>query len=253
MAYNYDFDKSLVDWRRVPLDDFDYMEADDFLILSPEQRKELINIGLSQRYAPIQWRNKDNCLLEFMQPKRWINKTVMDFGCGLGLDSIVFNQHGAFIYLADINPRTLMAAQQTLACWLDVHPKRLIVVGPDWPYWRMPPGSIDLFWSLGCLHHTPKGPDLIRRACQCLTKDGECRVVLYSDRQWEKVMGEPPPENVTGHPRFDEWVRKMDAVGNYADWYNEEKLKKAVEKFAVVTECKYISADVFIGAVIKPK
>ena len=66
-------------------------------------------------------------------------------------------------------------------------------------------------------------------------------------------MNEEPPADTPGHSRFAEFVRKCDTVGNFAEWYDEAKLRQLVGDFATVEWFRYLGNDQLVGAVIKPK
>src|SRR5258708_3747483 len=108
-----------------------------------------------------------------------------------------------------------------------VEPYFILDVENEADYFKMD-GKIDLFWSFGVLHHTPFISGILKRACSFLRQpEGECRICLYSDKGWERLMEEPTPTIPTHeHPRFQEYVRKKDPVGFYADWYNQKKIEQ---------------------------
>lgn len=247
----YDFDEGFAEWSRVPVDDLGYFNADELLVMSNLQLFELAKMATVIRFREDSWRNRDAKLSEFMNLKDVEGRRVIDFGCGLGLDTVQFAHYGADVMPADLHPLLVYTAQKVLALVTGFRCSRCIIVRPDYPYFVQP---VDLFWSLGVLHHTPFAASILRSACEQLLPGGECRVGLYSDRRWVKMMDEPPPEGPTWkHPRFDEWVRKNDTVGYYADWYDEAKVARLVEDFGYVDSCRYICDDNLIGVVVKPK
>ena len=250
---NYDFDASFAAWSRIPVDDFDYLSAREILLLAPSQRKELIELASTFRWAHDRWRNRNGSLLQFMTASASPDKIALDFGCGFGLDAVELFKVGMGVILADLHPWVLLLANQTLISATNGGmAMKLCPVAPLWPYFD-PGHKIDLFWSMGVLHHFPWGMQILRRACECLNPGGECRICLYSDKRWKEMVGDLPQGNSWDDLRFAEFARKCDAVGSWADWYNEEKLKEAVRDFADVAECVYLCDDQFIGAVIKPK
>ncbi len=255
MPHNYSFENALEQWSRIPIDDFDYRSARELLYLHPKQRAELLQYAAGVRWDERQWRNKDGRLVKFMAGSPLVNgKEVLDFGCGLGLDGALFTAHGARVAYADINPANLLLAQHNLIFLTGKIPSELCLVFPGDPF-LLPSQKFDLIWSLGVLHHTPKCGDILWRFCELLRPGGEVRAVLYSDKRWEQMMGEPALElkNTWEHPRFMEFVRKCDTVGSYADWYNERKLRSLIEGFAEVVSCEYLCNDQMIGAVIKSR
>ena len=255
MTFIYDPDQALREWSRIPIDDLDYFSADELLILRPEQLYQLVRMAMSIRWDRNQWRNKDGALVQFMfgdDQNRWKGKTVMDFGCGLGLDSVLFAANGANVILADMHPKGLMLAQQALIQGTGgIIPSRICITSPVPPFFVT--GGFDLFWSMGVLHHTPFCGEILKRACQLLNPGGEIRVCLYSDKRWKQMMDCDPPEDTPNHPRFQEFVKKCDAVGQYADWYEGGKVQKLVEGFAELTDSRYLCDDQFVGVVLKPK
>lgn len=254
----YDRIISWQEWSRIPVDDFGYIFGREFVWMSPHQRKELLEIVQLFRWDESQWRNRGGTLRKFLVAPSFpsfVGKRVMDFGCGLGLDGIEYAKMGALVIYADIHPWTLMAAQQAMCGSTGIAPEHLCVVSFDPPY-AFPPHRVDLFWSMGVLHHFPWGMDLLQKAMMdWLVPTGEARICLYSDRRWKEITGTDPnrSQNVWEHPKFGEFVRACDSVGQWADWYDEEKLRKATESFATVAECEYLCDGQFIGAVLKRK
>ena len=250
----YRFDEAVKEWSRLPVDDFDYVSVAEMMSMTLVQRKQLLDWAWTMRRNRNSWRNRDGCLDRFMEEFPVEGKRVCDFGCGLGLDAAWFAIRGAEIVLADISPLSVAMANQVICTIAEVCAKQLVIVyeGAPWFFLRE---KVDLFWSLGCLHHTPNAGALLKRACEQLKLGGECRILVYSDRRWLRLMGEAIPgitEEVSRHPRFAEWVKKNDAVGNYADWYNEEKLQQLVKDFGEIKKCEYLSDGEFLAAVIQP-
>lgn len=248
----YSFEEAYDAWERIPVDDFDYLSADEILGLHPKQLKELTDFALDIRWSPSQWRNLDGKLAKFMDPGEANGKIVMDFGCGLGLDALIFAQHGANVILADIHPRSLLAAHRVLMSRIGRIANHLCITQPSYPYFIC--DKLDLFWSFGVIHHTPFADKILKRACEMLKPNGVCKVILYSDKRWETLMHEPVPGFDTWrHSRFREFAQKCDANNIWADWYSKLKLERICADFAVVESCDYISNDQFVAAVIRPK
>lgn len=250
----YSWEKAFRAWERLPVDDFEYLTADELLVMHPYQLKELADMAVVRRFDTTRWRNRANCLANFMNLENVGKKVVLDFGCGYGFDSIVFCRWGAVSVLADMHPKALQLAQTILDFTCGRIADKLLVVGPTPPYFEYKEG-IDLFWSFGVLHHLPYADQVLLSACRQLKPGGECRVVVYSDKRWERLTKTKPDGTapVWEHPKFSEFVGKCDAVGDYADWYDEEKLHDLVDGFAEVKECRYLCQDDMLGAVLSPK
>lgn len=218
MVHVFDPDQAIKEWSRIPIDDLGYFTAEELLLLRNEQLKGVINIAGKHRWDVNEWRNRGNALADFMNPQAFKGRMVMDFGCGLGIDAVKFVLNGSRITLADMNPATVMMAEQVLILCTGFIADRLVITSPLPPFWIG--GGIDLFWSMGVLHHSPFCREILKRACDALNVGGEIRVCLYSDRRWRKMMDCDPPEDTPNHPGFAEYVRKCDSVGLYCDWYD---------------------------------
>lgn len=252
MTTPYSFETAYQQWARIPVDEFAYLDANELLTLHPLQLKELVGLAESIRWAPNGWRNKDNTLHSFLQPERWRGKAVMDFGTGLGFDALMLARVGAGVCPADMHPLNLFAVQRIICQLTGYLPLKLCLVSPYQPHFFPP--QLDLFWSFGCLHHFPYADQILRRAIASLNPMGECRIVVHSDVMWQQEMQEPAPTGpVQEHPRYQEWVRKLDPVGFHCDFYTEDKIKELVKDFAEVAEYRPVGDGRMVGAVLKPK
>lgn len=248
----YDFDKAVGEWGAIPVDDMGYFATTTLLRLSDAQVIELARLAYGYRYDTTAWRNQGDTLRQFMGLASVEGKTVMDFGCGFGIDALMFARSWANVILADISPITLAVARRTLARCSPPAQKLMIITGEP-PYFEPYKQPVDLLWSVGVLHHIPYAADIIAHAFSVL-KVKECRIVLYSDKRWERLMNEPAPpveQPIIEHPRCQEWVRLNDEVGQYADWYSPERIRAQFGAVGEIVETPYIGDGQLIGAVIR--
>ena len=87
--------------------------------------------------------------------------------------------------------------------------------------------KIDIFYSNGVLHHTPHIKEILTRTIKILNQDGEIRLLLYSDKMWSALTETLPPSpdfDIRKHNKYWDFVRGADLVGQYADFYSEEKI-----------------------------
>lgn len=197
----------------------------------------------TQRAQYAQPANKDGLYRKWLGLDDTVGKTVMDFGCGLGFDALQYAQKGNRVILADIVKDNVWAANRLFDAF-SYKVERRCLITPQYPFF----GRIkfDVFHASGVLHHTPKAREILERLHCDLADDGEVRLMLYSDRSWEWATGLKAPPitgDVVKHPAFRSYVRRMDAVGYYADWYSRAKLERLVYGIFTVDFYDYLKND----------
>lgn len=181
----------------------------------------------------------------FMKLDDTDHKTIMDFGCGFGLDALSYlaKNYGNSIILADIVPSNLIVATNCILSQAYA-PRAMVLATVDTPFFQSDP--IDIFHSAGVLHHTPFVRSILKRAVEILNEDGEIRLMLYTDHLWRIATRTEPgsiEQDVRHHPMFDHYVRFCDAVGSYSDWYSREKLEYRFGDFLEITFFDYLRED----------
>ena len=225
-------------WEAIPFDDIGYFSGDELLKYSDDEVRGFINTFEHNRYTG--WRNKDNKWRKYLGLDTTHGKTVLDFGCGFGIEALQFAKSGNEVILADIHKSSLMAAKRVLNV-SGYDPKTYLLEKNK--KFDIP---CDIFYSNGVLHHTP----FIREILEW-SNAPECRLMLYSDNAWRNATGTEPDRTipVKDSPHFEQFVAAMDrrTTSDYADWYDEEKLKETVKDLYTVEEFYYIADKVVAG------
>lgn len=215
-----------MDWRYIPFDNVGYINSEEFLKWPDEAVKHFIKTFELNRYGGD--RNWGNQWRSTLGLDTTSEKKVHDYGCGFGIEALQFCRSGNSVYVSDIFPSNVRAAERVLR-----------ISG----YEPIPKCKVDIFYSNGVLHHTRKIREILEAAVENLNPGGEIRLLLYSDRAWTWATGAPLPaieDDVSRHPAFEKYVRVMDESGDYADWYNREKLERLVGDFLTVEKFTYI-------------
>jgi ubiquinone/menaquinone biosynthesis C-methylase UbiE len=219
----YDWDAMREAWSHPPVEGMGYVSADALLIASDDTLRDIVREARRERYGLDGWRNYRN---------RWVDtlhgdvngRTVLDFGCGFGLEALALAEAGATVSLADITQTNLDIAARVL----ELHGQQwesMFVIGRYWPF-TATAQRFNIFYCNGVLHHIPWGDGIMQRAAGMLTPGGEARLMVYTDQAWREAVGTDPPADVTRDPGFERFVTHMDGVGRYADYYTPERVEQ---------------------------
>lgn len=221
---DYNFQHQKEEWAKIPVDDIAYYPAHQLLAYPDKRLQEDIDLFEHIRYDPKGWRNKGNKWRESLGLDTTHDKVVLDFGCGFGIESLQFAKAGNIVIAADINPETVQLAQRVLK--MSEYDCLTATITDKYPYVEIPPeiGQVAIFYSNGVLHHLPYIREVLQRAAEIAP---ETRIMVYSDKAFE-LYG-------------DNFVRNMDQVGDYADWYDKEKLEKVCGDFMDIYSAEYIT------------
>lgn len=243
------------EWKKMPIDNVGYFSQKDLCLLSDSELKSKMDQFIATRNDPNAWRNYGNKWRALLTDHT-THKTILDYGSGLGIEAREFLiQSGNQVYLADIHEENMEAAERVLSLY-NCKSSGHILLSFDEPFFDHQQ-TFDIFYSNGVLHHTPKMRSILQRACQVLKPDtAEIRLMVYSDEAWKAKTNTPvdidtPVEKQSG---FGAFVRQMDDVGVYADFYNREKMNRLVGDFLEIVRCEYITSnDQYIVFIMKPK
>jgi SAM-dependent methyltransferase len=108
-------------------------------------------------------------LLDLM-PVNHPGKTVLDFGCGPGHDTILMSQLGADVIYTDISPLAERITEERLALHGLLGTKLMHVDGPL---------LVDHIHCAGVLHHTENPGEILAGFKDALVPGGEIRLMVY--------------------------------------------------------------------------
>ena len=202
-------------WRAIPVDDVGYITGADLLAKSDDEFLALMAEMESNRYDTSRYRNHRNLWVSELHDGL-DGRTVCDWGCGTGLESLKLAQRGCQVMPVDINPESVACAH------------RLLTLNGFEPS----EGPYDVFYANGSLHHVPDPiPVLISASDQGAT---EFRLMLYTDKAFDAHRG-----NLSA---------AMDFEATYATWYTPERLTDILPSGWNVTRWTYITTNGFYAA-----
>lgn len=121
-------------------------------------------------------------LLDLM-PVEFPGKTVLDYGCGPGHDTILFAQHGAgHVFYYDISPLAL----EIVDARLEMHGLA------DRASPNAAVSQVDHIHCAGVLHHTEDPMGILKSLRYRLKPDGEMRVMIYDGDRSKRSQSKVP-------------------------------------------------------------
>lgn len=229
------------EWQRLPFDDVGYIDAQDILKLTEPEILRMARQMELVRYSG--WRNHGNRWREHMGLDSIHGKRVLDYGCGWGIEALQYAKGGNAVSVADINQGSLELALEVLRLHGYSANASFSILPPDGRLQLARDGEFDLVVMNGVLHHIEDPVPAVREAHRVLDSGGELRVMLYTDAGWRLATGTEPPQDVHGHPAREQFVRWGDEVGDWADWYNGERLEQRFGQWFTLREWHYITHE----------
>lgn len=213
-------------WSKPPVEGLGYVASNDMLAWSDDHLREVVAAARLERYGG--WRNHEDRWVEVLHADV-AGRTVIDFGCGFGLEALALAEAGAIVTLADITPANTELAARVI----ELHNQRwhsIIRITRYWPFVDTR-RRFDIFYCNGVLHHIPWAVQIMERAWGLLAAGGEARLMVYTDQAWREATGTPAPADPPSHPKFALYVAHMDGVGDYADYYTPERLIRITRRW----------------------
>lgn len=134
---------------------------------------------------------KIDFLKSYVDFGRYAGKSVLEVGCGPGIDLMQFARAGAKVFARDLTPNAVALARANLAregLSGDIQEGNAETLG-------FPDDTFDVYYSNGVLHHTLDTERAISEAHRVLKPGGEAIVMLYNRRSWlylaAKLSGTP--------------------------------------------------------------
>jgi SAM-dependent methyltransferase len=236
-------------WSSPPVDDIGYLPAAELLSWSDQTLLDLIDEMEDNRYKG--WRNWNGNWRRVFGLDTTSNAVVLDYGCGVGLEALQYAKHRNSVLLADICDANVFLAAHVLRLH-GYEPGAEIVLQKTPPFAFLADESVDVVHCNGVLHHIPRPEPVVRQFAKWLKPGGEVRLMVYSDQAWRIATNTEPPERVEEHEDFEKYVRHWDAVGNYTDWYDAERIAKRFGEWFTIDICEpLIKNEAYLGVVLK--
>lgn len=234
-------------WQRIPVDDRAYLDTAGLMQLEDRVLLYVAQDMERRRYSG--WRNNQNFWRTYMGLDSITGERILDYGCGMGIEAVQYARMDNRVVIADINESTVLLANRVMNLY-GLEPVWTFVIDMEPPFLAIDDSEFDMIVMNGVLHHIEDPVPVVRQMQRWLAPGGELRVMVYSDRGWRLATGTEPPEDVTEHPERETFVRWGDQVGDWADWYNGDRLEERFGEWFSVREWRYITPDDRYGIAI---
>lgn len=110
---------------------------------------------------------------------------VLDIGCGVGTDSLMFAARGCKVTGVDISQNSLDIAKGGAKAMKLGRKTRFIRADIEHLSKYVKPKPYDLIWSFGVLHHTPHSEKAVKEIKKFCNKNTVVKVMLYHKHSWK--------------------------------------------------------------------
>jgi SAM-dependent methyltransferase len=232
-------------WSHPPVDDVGYLPSREMITWDDDRLRTSIADMAKIRYTG--WRNHGGLWRDMLKIDTTHGLDVLDFGCGVGMESLEFLRAGNRVFLADLSEENLALARRVFNVCAQDEPAGTYLVGEETPFIDTGDQKFDVIHCAGVLHHIPWATAVMFRFRELLRPGGEVRLMLYSDKGWKIATGDTLSPfwgaDVRGLKGFEKFVRYFDGVGEYADWYDLNKIKMKFGNWFNVEDFGYITTD----------
>jgi SAM-dependent methyltransferase len=162
-------------------------------------------------------------------------KKIMDIGSGLGIDGIVYAEHGAEVTFVDLARPNLHLVERV--CKIKGLSRTRFCYLEDLRALEQLPADYDAIYCCGSLIHAPL--EVVRREAQEFLKhlpvSGRWIELGYPRERWVR----------DGRMSFREWGRKTDGGAPWVEWHDLEKIQGflAPAKFDTVLAFNFHNND----------
>jgi 2-polyprenyl-3-methyl-5-hydroxy-6-metoxy-1,4-benzoquinol methylase len=124
-------------------------------------------------------------ILEFANFKDCNNKKILEIGCGIGTDTIMFAKNGGKVTAIDISEKSVEITKKRF----EVYGKEAdIIAGNAEDLSKyIEPQTFDLIYSFGVIHHTPNPSAIIDEIKKFCDSETLIKLMFYSKFSWKAI------------------------------------------------------------------
>ena len=149
---------------------------------------------------------------DFARYEDWRDKKVLEIGCGVGCDTVLFAKAGAIITAVDLSLRSVELTLKHL--WVyELYEKVICINAEELPF----DNSFDLVYSWGVIHHSPNPAKLFNEIYRVMKAGATFKAMLYHRYSLGGLMNcfkdnESPGTKTFTYGEIRKMLRKFDKV-----------------------------------------
>ena len=116
---------------------------------------------------------------------RWVGKKVLEVGCGIGTDTVMFARHGAQVTCVDLSEKSLEIARQRVQLYGFADRVRFYHGSAEALSTLVPVEPYDLIYSFGVIHHTPHPDRVLHEPRQYAAPGTTVKIMVYHRHSWK--------------------------------------------------------------------
>ena len=122
---------------------------------------------------------------EFAEFPRWAGKKVLEVGCGIGTDTVMFARHGAQVTCVDPSEKSLEIARQRVQVYGLADRVRFYHGSAEELSTFVPVEPYDLIYSFGVIHHTPHPDTVLHELRKYAAPGTTVKIMVYHRHSWK--------------------------------------------------------------------
>lgn len=127
-------------------------------------------------------------ILKFADFGRWKGLKVLEIGCGIGTDTMMFARAGAKVTAVDYSEESIKLAKIRSRVYEMDRQITFYCCNAEKLSETVPVEKYDLIYSFGVIHHTPHPENVIREIKKYMGRGTELRMMVYHRNSW-KALG----------------------------------------------------------------
>lgn len=163
-------------------------------------------------------------LLEFRQ---YAGKSVLEIGCGIGLDSVEYARYGARVTAIDLSPKNVELTKKHFA----YHQLHATIEVGNAEALRFTDNAFDLVIAIGVLYYTPNPQKGVEEILRVLKPDSQAICMFYNRRSWYALLARLSKANFDHEEKDPPLIRLFSEKELYYLYQNFTHVETIVDRF----------------------